>query len=128
GYLWPRAASADDPRLSPPEPRLAGELASLAAQHGERAAEILRSRRTATVEIHGRGRVAVHLGAVLAAAGLGRVHVAGDGVARLFHIQPGGISTSDEGEVLSSAAERALRRVAPTIDTTPLPVGERAQL
>ena len=31
-------------------------------------------------------------------------------------------------EPSASISERALRRVAPTIDTTPLPVGERAQL
>ena len=128
GYLWPRAHDPDDPRLAPPQPRLAGELAALAVQHGERASEVLATRRHATVEIHGRSRVTAQLAAVLAAAGIGRVHVAGDGVAKLTQVAPGGIATSDEGEVLSAAAERAVRRVAPDVDTTPLPIGERAQL
>jgi hypothetical protein len=128
GFLWPRPSGPDDARLAPPRPRLAGELASLAVQHGERAAEVLNSRRHATVEIHGRGRVAAHLASVLAAAGVGRVHCAGDGVAKLFHAVPGGIAVSDEGEALTAAAAEALRRAAPEVDTTPLPVDERAQL
>ncbi len=128
GYLWPRPSGRDDARLAPPEPRLAGELAALAVQHGERAAEVLNARRQATVEVHGRSRVTAHLASVLAAAGVGRVHWAGDGVAKLAHVVPGGISVSDEGDVLSAAAEKALRRVAPEVDTTPLPIGDRAHL
>jgi hypothetical protein len=128
GYLWPRPVSADDPRLAPPDPRLAGELAALAVHHGDDAAEILSARRHTSVEVHGGSRVAVHLAAVLAAAGLGRVHCAGDGAARLSHAIPGGISVADEGLVLAAAVERALRRAAPEVDTTPLPVGERPDL
>jgi hypothetical protein len=128
GYLWPRAPGPDDARLAPPQPRLAGELAALAVHHGERAAEVLAARRHATVEVHGRSRVGAHLAAVLAAAGVGRVHVAGDGVAKLAQVVPGGVAMSDEGDVLSAAAERAVRRVAPEVDTTPLPIEERAQL
>jgi hypothetical protein len=128
GYLWPRVLATDDARLAPPHPRLAGELAALAVQHGERAAEVLAARRHATVEVHGRSRIAAHLAAVLAAAGVGRVHVTGDGVAKLSQMVPGGVAMPDEGDVFSAAAERAVRRVAPEVDTTPLPTGERAQL
>jgi hypothetical protein len=128
GYLWLRPSGPDDSRVAAPEPRLAGELAALAVQHGERAAEVLGARRQASVEVHGRSRVAAHLAAVLAAAGVGRVHWAGDGLARLFHAMPGGLAVSDEGEVLAVAAEMALRRAAPEVDTAPLPVSERAQL
>jgi hypothetical protein len=128
GYLWPRATDPDDPRHAAPEPRLAGELAALAVHHGERAAEVLAARRHSTVEVSGRSRVAAHLAAVLAAAGVGRVHISGDGVTKLLHAVPGGVSVSDEGQVLSAAAEAALRRAAPEVDTTPLPVGERADL
>jgi hypothetical protein len=127
GYLWPRP-TGDDTRRTPPEPRLAGELAALAVQHGERAADVLRTRRAATVEIHGRSRIAAHLAAVLAAAGVGRVHCAGDGVAKLHHALPGGVTIGDEGEPLAAAAERAVLRSAPNTNTAPLPVGERAQL
>lgn len=128
GYLWPRGSTADDDRLAAPEPRLAGELAALAVHHGERAAEVLRARRRATVEIHGGSRVVAHLAAVLAASGVGRVHCSGGGVAKLTHAVPGGIAISDEGDVLAAAAERAVHRAAPGVDTTPLPLDERAQL
>jgi hypothetical protein len=127
GYLWPRGAAGDD-RLAAPEPRLAGELAALAVHHGERAVEVLRARRQATVEIHGRSRVGAHLAAVLAASGVGRVHCSGGGVAKLTHAVPGGVAVRDEGEALAAAAERAVRSAAPSVDTTPLPVDERAQL
>jgi hypothetical protein len=128
GYLWPRSTDPDDRRLAPGAPRLAGEFAALAVQHGARAAEVLRARRRASVEISGRSRVAAHLGAVLAAAGVGRVHCAGDGVARLAHMVPGGVAVADEGTVLAAATEAALRRAAPEVNSTPLPVGERANL
>jgi hypothetical protein len=128
GFLWARASRADDPRLAPPHPRLAGELAALAVEHGERAAAVLRARRDATVEVQGRSRLAAHLAAVLAASGVGRVRHAADGVARLWHAMPGGICVRDEGRVLAAAAEAALRRAAPEVDTTPLPVGERPNL
>jgi bacteriocin biosynthesis cyclodehydratase domain-containing protein len=128
GYLWPRTSDQDDPRLAPGAPRLAGELAALAVQHGEAAAAVLAARRGTSVEIAGRSRVAAHLAAILAAAGIGRVHCSGDGVARLCHMVPGGVTLADEGSVLAAATEAALRRAAPEVDCTPLPVGSRADL
>ncbi len=128
GYLWPRGRARADPRLAAPDPRLAGELAALAVQHGERAVEVLAARRRSSVVVHGRSRLAAHLGSVLAAAGIGRVHCAGDGPARLSQAVPGGVAVTDEGQVLAAAAEAALRRAAPDVDTTPLPLGERADL
>lgn len=127
GYVWPRPED-DDRRLRPPEPRLAGELAALAVRHGTRAAAVLRARRQSTVEITGRSRVATQLATVLAASGVGRVHCAADGVATLHQVAPAGISMADEGDLLAAATERALRRVAPQVDTAPLAAGERAQL
>jgi bacteriocin biosynthesis cyclodehydratase domain-containing protein len=128
GYLWPRSITSDDPRLTPPDPRLAGELAALAVQHSDHAAEVLSARRHSSVEIDGRSRVAAHLAAVLAAAGVGRIHCAGDGAARLLHAVPGGVTVSDEGSLLAVAAEAAIHRAAPGADTTPLPLGERPDL
>jgi hypothetical protein len=128
GYLWSRTDLPDDPRLAAPQPRLAGELAALAVHHGPVAAELLSARRHTSVEVHGTGRVAVHLACVLAAAGVGRVHCAGDGTVRLSQAVPGGIAVTDEGSVLAAAAEAALRRAAPDVDTTPLPVEERPDL
>jgi hypothetical protein len=128
GYLWPRPTTADDNRLAPTDPRLGGELAALAVQHGERAAEVLAARRHASVEVHGRSRLAVHLAAVLAAAGVGRVQCVGDGVVRLSDAVPGGITAADEGLARTVVAEAAIRRAAPEVDTIPLPVGERPDL
>jgi hypothetical protein len=128
GYLWPRADGEHDRLRLPPEPRLSGELAALAARHGIRAAAVLRDRGTALVEITGRSRVAAQLAAVLAASGVGRVHCAADGVAQLHQVAPAGIAMSDEGDLLSVATERAVRRVAPQIDTAPPQPGERPQL
>lgn len=128
GFLWERQPEPDDPRLAPPDPRLAGELAALAVRHGERAAEVLSARRHASVEVHGRTRVAVHLAAVLAASGVGRVRCVADGIVKLFHAVPGGVTPADEGLLLTAAGETAIRRAAPEADTTPLPVGERPDL
>ena len=128
GYLWPRPREADDPRFAPPDPRLAGELAALAVRHGEDAARVLSARRHTTVEVRGAGRLAPHLAALLAAAGVRRVHCAVDGVAKLRHATPGGVRVEDEGVALATAVEQAIRRAAPDADTTPLPVGERADL
>jgi bacteriocin biosynthesis cyclodehydratase domain-containing protein len=128
GYLWPRPDGDDDRLRLPPEPRLAGELAALAVRHGTRAAAVLRARRTAMVEITGRSRVATQLATVLAASGVGRLHCATDGVAQLHQVAPAGIAMSDEGDLLSVATERALRRVAPQIDTAPPQPGQRPHL
>lgn len=128
GYLWPRSSDPDDLRRTPPTPRLAGELAALATRHGDRASELLSARRHASVAVHGTGRAAAHLAAVLAAAGIGRVHCAVAGLARLLHAVPGGVEPADEGLDLASAADSAVHRAAPEVLTTPLPAGEVADL
>jgi hypothetical protein len=128
GYLWPRARPGDDARLAPPQPRLASDLTALAAQHGERAAELLNARRHYAVAIHGAGRVAAHLAAVLGAAGIGRVHLVDIEDVRLHHAMPGGVGPADEGTRFVTAATAAVQRAAPDTDTTPLPIGERPDL
>ena len=128
GFLWPHPDRDNDRLRLPPEPRLAGELAALAIRHGTRAGAVLQARRGAMVEVTGRSRVATQLATVLAAAGVGRVHCAVDGVAQLHQVAPAGIAMSDEGDLLSVATDRALRRVAPQIDTAPPRVGERPHL
>jgi bacteriocin biosynthesis cyclodehydratase domain-containing protein len=129
GYLWPRPEPAEpDPRWHPPAPRLAGQLAALAAQYGASAADVLRSRQAAAVEVGGRSRVGPHIAAVLAAAGVGRVHCAVDGTVRLAHLAPGGVAATDEGAPFAVAAEAAVRRAAPEVDTAPLAGGERTDL
>lgn len=128
GYLWPRPDGDDDRLRRPPEPRLFGELAALAARHGTGAAATLQARRCALVEVTGHSRVAIQLAAVLAASGVGRVHCAADGVAQLHQVAPAGVAMADEGELLSVSCERALRRVAPQVDTAPPQPGERPRL
>jgi ThiF family len=134
GYLWPRVdpgattESDTDARLAPPQPRLAAELAALTARHGQGAAELLNARRHCAVAIHGAGRVAAHVAALLAAAGIGRVHLVDADDVRLHQAMPGGVAPADEGRRLVTAANTAVRRAAPEADTTPLPMGERPDL
>jgi hypothetical protein len=123
GYLWPRRDGPDDDRLAVSAPRLAGELAAVAARHGERAAEVLGARRQAAVAVFGPSRVAPHLAALLAAAGVGRVHCTAPGAATLRQAVPGGVTPGDEGVEFTLAADAAVRRAAPDVDTTPLSVG-----
>lgn len=127
-FLWPRAGEMDDPRLAPPAPRLAGELAALAARHGERGAEVLNARRWATVAIHGPGRVGPHVAAILAAAGVGRVYARELGDVRLHQLQPGGLGTEDEAMPFHSATASAVRRAAPDVATSPHPEDQRPDL
>ena len=120
GFLWPRT-SDDDLRRTPPVPRLAGQLTALAARYGADAAELLHARRHYAVVVEGNTAATVHLAALLAAAGVGRVRCAVHGTVRLMHAVPGGVETRDEGQELQAAAARALLRAAPEVDITPLP-------
>jgi hypothetical protein len=138
GFVWgpepaegqPTGADAIgfDPRLAPPRPRLAADLGSLSGRFGERGAEVLNARRHCAVTVQGSGRVAGQVSALLAAAGVGRVHVT-DGVpVRLHHAQPGGVLPTDEGRDFADAAAEAVLRAAPEASTGPLTMGERPDL
>ena len=116
GYLWPVRAGADEP-AHPPYPRLAGELAARGARHGPAAGALLSARTRAQVGIVGDGRAGPLLAALLAAAGVGRVHLSDPGRVRLRHLLPGGPRPTDEGLPLAQAAARAVRRAAPEVDT-----------
>ncbi|WP_375499642.1 thiamine biosynthesis protein ThiF [uncultured Jatrophihabitans sp.] len=120
GFLWPRSAG-DEVRHTPPVPRLAGQLTALAARHGEDAAELLHARRHYAVVVTGNTAATVHLAALLAAAGVGRVRCAVDGTVRLLHAVPGGVEPADEGDDLQVAGVQAVLRAAPEADVTPLP-------
>lgn len=129
GFLWAPPADCDeDDRLVPPQARLAAELNALNTCHGERGAELLNARRHVTVAVHGQGRAGALLAALLAAAGVGRVHLRADSAAGLQHTVPGGVTPSDEGVPLSEAAERAVRRAAPETDTSAVSGDERPDL
>lgn len=128
GYLWPGCPEDDDLRLAAPSPRLGAELGALSARVGERAAELLAARQHYAVAIEGSGRVAGHLAALLAAAGIGRIHVTDSGAARLQHAVPGGVRPGDEGRHYAAAVNDAVLAAAPEADPTPLPSHERPDL
>lgn len=140
GFLWPgttghlatahpaTGATGADPRRAVAHPRLAGELTALSARVGERAAEVLAARRHCTVIIQGAGRVGPQIAAVLAAAGVGRVHALDSGRVRLHHALPGGLSPADEGAPFAVATAAAAERQAPEARSTPPALDEPPDL
>jgi bacteriocin biosynthesis cyclodehydratase domain-containing protein len=109
-------------------PRLAAEFAALRVRHAERADDLLASRRASTVAINGTSRITAIIGALLGAAGVGHVSIAGEGDVRLHQTAPGGLLPSDEGQRFATAAAAAVTRAAPDCDTSPAPVGLRPDL
>jgi bacteriocin biosynthesis cyclodehydratase domain-containing protein len=72
------------------------------------------------VALHGSTRATPTIAALLGAAGIGRVSVAGEGDVRLHQTSPGGLSASDEGSRYAAAVTSALARAAPDCDTRAL--------
>ena len=118
-------AAPDGAAPPAPRPRLASELAALRTRHGSRAGVVLKSRDAARVLITGDtaggvndgGRLGPAIGALLAAAGIGRVHVAGTGDVRLRSALPGGFAVGDEGRDFQEACAELLHRAAPEVHT-----------
>ncbi|MGY1832388.1 ThiF family adenylyltransferase [Geodermatophilus sp. SYSU D01180] len=81
------------------------------------------ARRAATVVVEGATRVGVPLATLLAASGVGRVHVRDDGVTTAADAVAGGLTAADEGRARSLAAADAVRRASPLTDLRPLPTG-----
>ncbi|HEX6756733.1 MAG TPA: ThiF family adenylyltransferase [Mycobacteriales bacterium] len=109
--------------------RLGPDLASLSLLEDAAAPlDVLRRRRRATVLVHGAGRVGVGAATLLAAAGVGRVHVADRGPVRPGDVAPGGFTAADVDRSRSGAAAEALRRAAPEAQTGPAPPGRRPEL
>jgi hypothetical protein len=123
GYLWP--ADAD---FAPPVPRLAGELTALSARFGQDAAQLLQARGRRTAVVQGSGQAGSLVAALLAAAGVGRVHVLDRKPARLAHAVPGGVRPADEGTALTDAAATAIRAAAPEVDVTAPPLGHSSDI
>jgi hypothetical protein len=138
GYLWDgsdavRPASEPerfgvDARRTVAHPRLAGELTALSARAGESAADLLAARRRCTVVVQGTGRVGPQIVAVLAAAGVGRVHAVDLSPTRLRHALPGGLAPTDEGLPFATATALAAERQAPDAVCVPAPFGEPPDL
>lgn len=134
GYLWscvetgPPDRPVTDARRAVAHPRLAGELTALSTRAGEHAAELLAARRRCTVVVQGTGRVGPQLVAVLAAAGIGRVHAVDLSPVRLRHTLPGGLAPADEGMAFATATALAAERQAPDAVCVPAPFGEPPDL
>jgi hypothetical protein len=87
-----------------------------------------RARRQSAVVVEGATRVGVPLAAVLAASGVGRVHVRDRGVTTAADAVVGGVSAADEGRPRGLAAADAVRRVDPLTDLRPLPTDRAPDL
>ncbi|WP_092805143.1 ThiF family adenylyltransferase [Klenkia marina] len=87
-----------------------------------------RLRRASTVVVEGATRVGVPLAAMLAASGVGRVHVRDRGTVTAADTVVGGLTAADEGRPRSLAAADAVRRVAPEADLRPPPPGTAPHL
>lgn len=109
--------------------RVAPDLASLSLVPGSRSPfEVMRRRRAAGVVVHGAGRVGSSLATLLAAAGVGGVHVADRGPVRPGDVAPAGVPAGDVDRSRAAAAVDALRRVAPEVHSGAPPPGHRPDL
>lgn len=86
------------------------DLAALHERFGTRAHAILDRRYHRSVRVHGTGRLAASTAALLAAAGVGHVHVPDTADVGLSDALPGGLRPGDEGERTAIAAAEAVRR------------------
>ncbi|GAA4744956.1 ThiF family adenylyltransferase [Modestobacter marinus] len=80
-----------------------------------------RARRQSAVVVDGATRVGAPLAAVLAASGVGWVHVRDRGPVRAEDAVVGGATAADEGRPRALAAADAVRRASPLTDLRPLP-------
>jgi hypothetical protein len=128
GFL--AAAAPEDPWVAtdPPPAYLAADLAALRTEHGSAATAVLRARRNSAVAVHGTSRLAASVAATLAAAGVGWIQLVHGGDVMAIDACPGGLAPADEGRRFGAAAADALRRSAPSVDTTPIPHDRLADL
>jgi hypothetical protein len=99
-----------------------------AAVPGGRAGGRWRARRQSAVVVEGANRVGTPLAAVLAASGVGRLHVRDRGATQAGEAIVGGAAATDEGRLRSLVAADAVRRVSPLTDLRPLPPGQAPDL
>ena len=127
GFLT--CADSEQAGQPPPTPaRLTADLGVLAARFGDAAKSVLRARRVAAVAVHGTSRVATSVAATLAAAGVGWVHLVHGGEVSAADACPGGVTPADEGRRFAVAADEAVRRYGPDVETRPIPPERSADL
>jgi hypothetical protein len=101
--------------------RLTADLGALTAQFGDGAVAVLQGRRAATVAVHGTSRLATSVAATFAAAGVGWIQLVHGGEVSAGDCCPGGVTPADEGRRFAVAAEEAVRRYGPDVETGPIP-------
>jgi bacteriocin biosynthesis cyclodehydratase domain-containing protein len=99
--------------------RLAPDLAcaSLALGDGDGGARTIERRRAAFVRVYGAGRLGASVATILAASGIARVTCHDSAAAGPADLAPAGLGTEDIGTARAAGAVRAIRRVAPEVDT-----------
>jgi bacteriocin biosynthesis cyclodehydratase domain-containing protein len=85
---------------------------------------VMRRRSHARVLVTGESRLAVPIASMLAASGVGHVHLDQSGVTRLSDTSPAGLLPADAHRPRGIAAADAIRRVAPDIEMTHLARGQ----
>jgi len=104
------------------------DLAAMYGQYGPDAAGVLVARRQTAVAVTGASRLAASVAAALAAAGVGWVQIRQGGEVSAAHACPGGLTPADEGRRFGMAANDAVRRAAPDVDTSPIPPDRKPDL
>lgn len=108
---------------SPGRRRVAAEFGAVRLTAGgsahDRPGVVVASRTRASVVVRGSGRIAVPLAALLAAAGVGRVHVDTTGTVTAAEVAVGGYRAGDTRRPRATAAAEAVRAVAPETSTGP---------
>jgi len=101
--------------------RLGPDLRSLSLLTGadDGGLDALERRRHATVEVRGAGRVGSALASLLAASGVGNVHVEDPRRAGHEHRSPAGPAPEDVGASRAEATRRAMRRASAAVRTAP---------
>lgn len=114
GYLAPTAAGGPASRpVTAREAALLPDLLSLDDRFGARAATVLERRSYRYVRIHGTGRLAPLVAALLAASGVGRVLAPDSADVSVSDAVPGGLRPEDEGQRTATAVADAIRRARP---------------
>jgi bacteriocin biosynthesis cyclodehydratase domain-containing protein len=109
--------------------RLEPDCVALSLAHPERGAvSTVRRRRGRLVVLHGGGRLGAPVGALLAAAGIGRLAVVDHERSRPCDAGPAGIAAADTFEPRAEAVARAIRRAAPEAAVGPLRPDQRPDL
>ncbi|HEX8093629.1 hypothetical protein [Jatrophihabitans sp.] len=119
GFLTDAEPQSGQPFLTPA--RLTAEFGVLTARYADAAQSVLQARRAAAVAVHGPSRVATSVAATFAAAGVGWIQLVHSGEVSAADACPGGVTAADEGRRFAVAAEEAVRRYAPDVQTGPIP-------